>query len=119
MAKYTTSFFLGGAFLGQSPRDSAWYHEQAGPPLSLAYFCPQCGEVWGRAVVTRADGVQIPFHVVTRECATHSPASHIFPGGTFGLSWDKDFTASLPDRVIAHDFARHLAIFDERNTTDA
>lgn len=71
---------------------------------SIAFFCPGCGDVWGR--VRRGPR----WYAVPRPCAAH--ADHYRVGGSFfqGYDWTdfKPFLARHP-LLAAHEFQVHLA----------
>ena len=70
-------FFERDVFVGEYEQYSAGYSDGAGKRYSgywphVAYFCPTCGELWGRAIITH----QFPYkpipsaqwRVVDRRC---------------------------------------------------
>lgn len=38
---------------------------------SLAYFCPHCGEIWGRFVLLNSRGEIVPFQLERISCEKH------------------------------------------------
>ena len=76
---------------------------------SIAWFCPECGEIWARAVVEGS-----PFRVLTRRCGKH-PARWLtdLPGSLL-ISWLDDFNPTLPLALWQREVLLHLDCY-ERN----
>ncbi len=89
------SYFLGSAYLGQVPR--LWWDAAQMSHVSLAFFCPRCGEIWARAHDTAA----AEWHVITRGCTKH-PTWAFEPGGLLSLPWFKSQDLPLP--VLEREF---------------
>jgi hypothetical protein len=100
MGDLTQSFFLGVSHMGDSPREAEFIHAELQSPLSYAYFCPECGEVWARAVIPSRR-----FMVWTIPCSLHR-------GGVFSLLWDEPYNAALPRAVLINDFTTLLRSYD-------
>lgn len=82
-------FFVHGEYYGSLQLDGAevgifkrW--------RSVAYFCPACGEIWGRIVQNREQGVS-HFWPVPRACEKHTEAWEVA-----GSLLDSDFEAFIP-----------------------
>lgn len=67
-------YFLGNALLGESPALSRWEDSRVNHQ-NIAYFCPECGDVWGRVFDERVAG----WFATTSYCAAHGGGSFIFP----------------------------------------
>ena len=74
-------------------------------PLSYAYFCPVCAEIWARCVL---DGAE--FQVWTRGCSKHSLYNGSHPGSLW-LSWDPHFSFSLPREALLRELTLLLQQF--------
>lgn len=103
-------FFIGSQYLGSCTRSLISTSYGAFMPKSLAFFCPECGEVWARALV---DGVT--FSIEYARCAKHphpdlaSPVG--FPTHFPGSLWkdhQHQFTNALPPEVLQREFLIHL-----------
>lgn len=80
---YRADLFLGAAYLGQFEFDSG-RADLRWPRRSVAYFCPECGDVWGRMVFTDTAGRTRLFEVVHVACERHLdqwevPGSFLIP----------------------------------------
>ena len=98
--------FVGQEYLGSFSWDPGAHPETHWRRFGTAYFCPVCGEVWGRVVFQRADETQLPFTVDTVACERHTdqwnvPGS-LLEGDVEGLLY------SLPARALVREFMLHL-----------
>jgi hypothetical protein len=74
------------------------------PPVSVAYFCPSCGEVWARAAIDNR-----PFMVHVMPCNRHPQQDFgLRVPGALTLPWDAEYSNSFPQEVAAWEFMRHL-----------
>lgn len=55
---------------------SIWHNSGQTPFSHWAYFCPTCGEVWGRRIHIKLP--QLKFRVVERSCEAHGDGSLVF-----------------------------------------
>jgi len=74
-------------------------------PLSYAYFCPTCGEVWARAVCENR-----PFFVWTVGCRKHQQYNFLIAGSLM-LPLEPDFNAILPLDVLKWELERHIDFY--------
>lgn len=106
-------YFLGNKHLGSCPNPPT--HD---PRLlyshSIAFFCPKCGEVWGRVIIDPTK-----HHVLTRGCARCGPAWIDSTFGTFlelGDSWwnmpQLHLTPDTPFGVLMNDFLQLEKTYD-------
>lgn len=105
-------YFLGNKHLGSAPNppsDPRTLHEH-----SIAFFCPHCGEIWGRIIVNPAK-----HHILTRGCVNCGPAWPDNPPGTFlelsEVWWNLPqlhLTADTPFGVLMHDFLQLEKTYD-------
>ncbi len=93
-------YFLGNRLLGSTSRVQTWDGVQS--TRSLAYFCPTCGEVWGRLVVGKGD----EWVALSAPCAKH-PAWRGTVQGSFLRSWNPHGLDELPDELLAYEFDTH------------
>ena len=100
-------FIVEGKYLGTAERQMLFVHAQPQRPVSYAFFCPVCAEVWARCPVERADGTTENFMVWTQACRKHTFHRLAVPG-SLTLSWEPDFTAAFPDELVRWEFDRHL-----------
>ena len=93
-------YFLGNAVLGESPQYSKWEDLKVNHQ-NIAYFCPQCGEVWGRIFDERLAG----WFPATTYCTKHGGGSFLFP-------WRHD-CAELPEAVLRYELNLLLERLDD------
>lgn len=100
-------YFLGTRLLGQSPLLPYWSDSNP-TPVSTAFFCPVCGELWGRVQVNTRHG----WMAVTRHCSRHS--GMVYPGGLFIHPWRQAPRAveELPPEVLVRELSLWLT-YDE------
>ena len=77
----TIRYFEGSTFVGSREQYCCGYSSPGSPKIlsgywpHIAYFCPMCGEVWGREVMdpefTYAPTPQYQWTIETRRCASH------------------------------------------------
>ena len=65
------SVFVGKSYLGQTEFDPGDSPALGYRRIGIAYACPQCGEVWGRIVLTDSEGKQRPFGFEEVSCEKH------------------------------------------------
>jgi hypothetical protein len=101
--QFAQQYWVRGKYLGESARDYELVHGTLQPPESLAYFCPTCGEVWARVVVTGR-----PFSVWTMTCERHAEQYRsLTVPGTLYMSWNKDHNEALPREVLRREVILH------------
>lgn len=74
-------------------------HNEHPPPLSLAFFCPQCGDIWARRVITPAT----PWNVLTRECRKHKAPRYCEPEGSVWIAYNTEYVKNLPKSVLRYE----------------
>lgn len=105
----------GDNYLGSCVRGMIRVHAEYQPPYSHAWFCPDCGEVWGRAVVV-SGRYQGKFTIEGGQCDRHPGPSPYHVPGTMLLAWDDEFNnllLSCPD-AVKREFDLHMKFY-ERN----
>lgn len=71
-----------------------------------AFFCPHCGDVWGRIAVLDSAGRQMPLYPITVACSQH-PDSWNVPGSM--LAGDLgELLPLLPEPILRREFEIHL-----------
>ena len=91
-------YFLGNRLLGSSPELSRWDDLKVNHN-NLAYFCPTCGDIWGRVADDRCAG----WFPVNVPCAKHGNGSFIFV-------WRNSFE-ELPPEVLKYELDTRLSRF--------
>lgn len=71
-------------------------------PISYACFCPECAEVWARAVIWNTQ-----FMVFTIPCRKHTYGGIRIPGSLWPVG-DPDFLQALPREVLQRELLLHL-----------
>lgn len=97
-------FFSGSQYLGQGMLRLTFIKGELERPISRAFFCPICGEVWARVVVEGAS----EFQSYTRTCARHDPRWSIEIPGSIWISWDRDFQDAFPSEALKREVRLHL-----------
>jgi len=72
-------FHIQSDFFGETPFDPGAAPQLGYRRTSLAYFCPDCGEVWARVVLLDSSERTAPFDVEVESCERH-PAPGKVPG---------------------------------------
>lgn len=92
--KATYTYFDNGSPVGQVRVDRGiWRSLQALP--SWAFFCPHCGEIWGRAVRVSPEG-SMHWIVMQRPCTAHGDGQMLI-----GQNLDECDSAILNREVFA------------------
>lgn len=95
-------YFLGNKLLGSSPELSKWEDHKVNH-TNTAFFCPRCGEVWGRIMDDRVAG----WSAVTSLCGKHN-------GGSFIAPWRSSFE-ELPPEVLQYELGIWLNRYEVEN----
>jgi len=99
---YTQRFFIRGQPFGAAERGLVFIHAEACQPWSIAFFCPQCGDVWAKAEI---EGSR--YHVYTHPCDKHPSRTPVWINdvpGSILLPLDKDYNDALPLAVLKREF---------------
>ena len=103
---YTGSIFVGNSFLGtfryDSGRSDLLYYRE-----SFAFFCPECGDVWGRIAAKNSSGKACSFHCMTVACLRHHDYWNI-PGSIL-VNQLVNMLDLLPPEALIREFQIHLA----------
>ena len=105
-----------GNFLAESTIESQFIHADLAEPLSGAYICQWCGDVWARQIVTRPSGSMTQWQFFRHPCSKCAPrCTHYlsFPGSIW-RSWDKAFLESLPVEILRREVLTLLDWFESR-----
>ena len=78
----TAQWQLEGVDYGEAPAHTKFRHGAVYDPVSVAYFCPACGDIWGRITVAGQ-----PFASYPRYCPQHGPG--------FALPYSNQYEAPL------------------------
>jgi len=99
------SFFVEGRYLGSCPRPPINTSDlMLRQPLSLAWFCPVCAEVWARAVIPGRNF--FCYHVA---CSKHQYDGGGIPGSLWvGLSMEPDMLQAIEGDVLKRELELHL-----------
>lgn len=114
---HPVDYFSDGQYLGHSDIECDF------SPHSHAFFCPTCGEVWGRVIVLQS-GWQI--HIVpcikhTRSCVSDwskvpgtITSPFLLPRDLSKMEWALALDY-LPPAVVRQEFARLLQYFSQES----
>lgn len=106
-------FIIEGKWLGQSPRQKVWAHNEPQTPCSLLFFCEVCGTVYATCPVCEVQGHPSTWQSVRKCCSQCQPNTFTAPAGSIWLSWDEPFTLALPPAVLEREFLLHLNHFSK------
>lgn len=107
----TQTFYIEGKYMGQMGRS---LHSEGGItyyPMSLAFLCQKCGDVWARIVVEGA-----AFRVEYGDCRKHAIDKMRISGehpGSIYRPWLSYLVDDLPSEVIRREFNLHLKHYEE------
>ena len=87
---FTQDLYVNDKYLGSCTRDMCIIHAEQQVPYSYAWFCPECGEVWAKAIIKGQK-----FTVEGGYCEKHRSLSPYLVAGSMIVPWDKDFTKAL------------------------
>ena len=81
---------------------------------SVAYFCPLCGEIWAKCLMTSPSGIARPFESIHTACPQHPQMPW---DGSFWLPWDQPYCNEFPPALLCWEIvqtAEHirLGLFD-------
>lgn len=102
---YTANIFINNSHFGEFTYDSGrgdllWHR------CSYAFFCPHCGDIWGRIVAADPRGVVQSFEVVIVACEDHHDFWEV-PGSLLVRHIEK-LLDDLPPKVVKREFEVHL-----------
>jgi len=103
---FTTHFVLGSKLLATCKWPHQYSHEQEHQPYSVAYFCPQCGEIWARIICSSQ------WSLLSRPCRKHTTSLSILAGGVFTVTYRQP-ELELPIPVLIEDFLFLMTLFDK------
>lgn len=99
--------FISGQYKGQFEIDKRQVHGQWMNVEGIAYFCPECSDIWARILIQGR-----PSQVISVPCRLHHRWLH-WPGGTIWLSWEKELMAALPREVLEVEALRACDLVDQ------
>lgn len=100
----TLEVFIGNDYLGKADAGLVRIHEGLYQPFSVAYLCPECGELWGRAMY-RSDGKPSKWTAYSVSCVKcksnmfDRPSGLIFNGGS-----NDELLKHLPRQALEREF---------------
>ena len=103
---FTQTWMIDGKLVCQAPIGLEYIHAQAHPPYSYAYFCPQCGELWARRIISPATR----WVTLTHECIRHEAPRYCEPGGSIWKNLDTDFLKHLPKEILRREALLRLEL---------
>lgn len=95
---YRQLLFIEGKHLGEMRRKKELHGGELQAPLSLQFYCPQCGDVWAKAPVILPEGTA-PWIAYRAGCRQH-PQHYSQPGGTLFHAWLRDFSEALTEGAL-------------------
>ena len=104
--------FCRDEFLGESPIDPGDTPQLGWRRSGVAYFCPYCGEIWGRLVLVDSAGRTCPFSSVQVACEQH-PDQWEVAGSFIGGYRGDGYIDYLPAEALRREFLIHLKDLDK------
>lgn len=85
-------FFIDGKFLGEGPAQASgsWL-----PPVSYAFMCQTCGEVWAKLPVEGREW--LPYRM---PCVLHPDRIFDMPAGALAPAWLDELLQTFPEGVL-------------------
>ena len=96
------------AYLGSMQRSFIQVHGTKALPMSFAYICPCCGEVWARAFIANR-----PWQVLSRSCLECNKGWNGGEPGSLSLLWDGDYNQSFTPDMIAYELEIMLNFYEK------
>ena len=70
------------------------------PPESKVFFCPLCGDIYARRIITP----NTHWHLTTHPCAKHTVSNVREPGGSIWVQyWEPDYLKHLPKEILHYE----------------
>lgn len=103
---YRQTIYLGGRAFPCGYRSA----DRFGPPPSLAWCCPVCGDVWARALLQAPGQEPRRFMFLTAACEQHEDPllPSLVVSGSLLTEIAADFNDSLPLSLWEREFQLHL-----------
>jgi len=109
---YRRQFFVGSKYLGEVPCGPIQAHEDSIAPYGEAYFCPVCGDVWARVVVSSPLSGQLsPFMVRAIPCEKHDKRTFCSIPGSLYLGWGREYNTDIPDELVQYEFQQAMKLY--------
>jgi hypothetical protein len=102
---YKVMIFVGRDFLGEFSLDPGNQPELGYRRSGVAYYCPFCGEIWGRLIFTDSGGRQKSLEAVTVSCEKH-PDQWNIPGSLLAGRLAA-LLPLLPEAAVRREFRIH------------
>lgn len=103
--QWKVSIFADGQYWGSFIYDPGNYPGLGWNRQSIAFFCPSCGDTWGRLAYEGRH--KAPWRVESVACRKHYDQWNI-PGSILSARMD-ELLPLLPDMAVAREFQLHLA----------
>ncbi len=103
---YSGAIFVGQSFLGEISYDSG-RDDLRWERRSLAYFCEDCGEVWGRVVMQDSEGRPRHFVALRVACERHHDLWNV--AGSLLIGHYEALLEDLPPDAVKRELLVHIA----------
>jgi hypothetical protein len=110
---YTGWFQFRNQHLGTTKRSTEIIHGAVMAPRSLAFFCPECGEIWARHYVEGQF-----WQTMALACDKHPPRHPAWVTGSMWIDWDKAYQLSMPMACLLREFWWHLNWWEHFNRAE-
>lgn len=110
---YQQQFIIDGRLFPAVERQPSFCAGQEILPVSYAFFCPCCADVWARCPVTDSAGTVALFQPVTNHCRKHRPLDQrkhwLIPGSVWLEVYadDTEYLAAMPQELLQQELLLH------------
>lgn len=104
---FTQTWVIEGDTYPSEPIPLERCHSEFQRPFSVAYFCPFCGTIWARRIVT-GGGIDREWNLWHRPCSKHPNSISRGISGSVYLGWNSDADRYLPKAVLRREVLLHI-----------
>jgi hypothetical protein len=98
----TQTWFVSGKCLGSAPIGQERTHNLLHRPVSYAFSCMCCGEVWARRVISPSPTRWFFWAKCCPDCAKENP-NRLHTPGSIWMASDDTYLANLPDFMLRYE----------------
>jgi hypothetical protein len=99
-------FLVGNDLLSEGEIDPGSVPENGYRRTGCAYVCPDCAQVWGRAILVNSSGKEAAFEVEAVACPDHHSQWHV-PGSLLSGYRNDAYMRFLSPKALKREFVIH------------
>lgn len=103
----TLEFSVRGEPLGSAPIDPGSAERLGWRRTGIAYFCPECGDIWARVSLRDSRGAYRHWDVAIVGCEAHGDLWEV-PGSLLSGYRNAGYLEYLPEPALRREFEVHL-----------